>query len=65
MTEPEKIPVLLVDDRPENLVALEGLLEDMGLAIYKAGSGNEALGLSLKHDFAIVLMDVRMPEMDG
>jgi len=65
MTEPDKIPVLLVDDRPENLTALVGLLEDMGLDIFKATSGNEALSLSLKHDFAIVLMDVRMPDMDG
>lgn len=65
MTEPEKIPVLLVDDKPENLIALEGLLEGMGLEIFKATSGNEALRLSLKHDFAIVLMDVRMPDMDG
>jgi PAS domain S-box-containing protein len=58
-------PVLLVDDRPENLTALEGLLEDMGLALFKATSGNEALRLTLKQDFAIVLMDVRMPDMDG
>lgn len=65
MTEIDKIPVLLVDDRPENLTALEGLLEEMGLDIFKATSGNEALRLSLKHDFAIVLMDVRMPDMDG
>jgi PAS domain S-box-containing protein len=65
MTELDKIPVLIVDDRPENLTALEALLEDMGLDIYKATSGNEALSLALKHDFAIVLMDVRMPDMDG
>jgi PAS domain S-box-containing protein len=65
MTEIDKIPVLLVDDRPENLTALEAVLEEMGLDIFKATSGNEALSLSLKHDFAIVLMDVRMPDMDG
>lgn len=65
MTGIEKIPLLLVDDRPENLIALEGLLEDMGLDIFKATSGDEALRLTLKHDFAIVLMDVRMPDMDG
>jgi len=65
MTEIIKIPILLVDDRPENLSALENLLEDQGLEIFKATSGNEALRLSLKHDFAIVLMDVRMPDMDG
>jgi len=65
MTEIEKIPILLVDDRPENLTALEALLEDLGLDIFKATSGNEALSLSLKHDFSIVLLDVRMPDMDG
>jgi len=65
ITESDKIPVLLVDDRPENLVALEALLEDMMLDMFKASSGNEALRLSLKHDFAIVLMDVQMPDMDG
>ncbi|GAM10790.1 putative transcriptional regulator ycf29 [Geobacter sp. OR-1] len=65
MTENTKIPVLLVDDRAENLTALEGILENMGLDIFKATSGNDALRLSLKHDFAIVLMDVRMPDMDG
>lgn len=65
MTEIGKIPVLLVDDRRENLTALEALLEEMGLDIFTATSGNEALRLSLKHDFAIVLLDVRMPDMDG
>ncbi|MDD5286193.1 MAG: response regulator [Desulfuromonadaceae bacterium] len=65
MTDTDKIPVLLVDDRPENLTALEGLLESMWIDIFKATSGNEALSLSLKHDFALVLMDVRMPDMDG
>jgi PAS domain S-box-containing protein len=65
MTNTTKIPVLLVDDRQENLTALEDLLEDMELDIFKASSGNEALSLSLRHDFAIVLMDVRMPDMDG
>ncbi|MBT0665928.1 response regulator [Geobacter pelophilus] len=63
--ETDKIPILLVDDRPENLIALEALLDDMGLALFTAQSGNEALSLSLKHDFAIVLLDVRMPGMDG
>jgi len=65
MTDLDMIPVLLVDDRPENLIALEALLENRGLNIFKATSGNEALRLSLKHDFAIVLMDVQMPDMDG
>ncbi len=57
--------ILLVDDRPENLAALEEILADIDLEMVRALSGNEALRLSLKHDFALVLMDVQMPEMDG
>ncbi|MCP5049150.1 MAG: response regulator [bacterium] len=57
--------ILIVDDRPENLLALEKILERPGLKIIKAHSGNEALGLLLDHDFALVLLDVMMPEMDG
>ncbi|GAM09424.1 blue-light-activated protein [Geobacter sp. OR-1] len=60
-----KIPVLLVDDRPENLISLEVLLEDMGLYLCKAQSGQDALRLCLNEEFALVLMDVQMPEMDG
>ncbi len=59
------IPILLVDDRPENLISLEALLSDQGYELVKASSGNEALRLTLKQDFALVLMDVQMPEMDG
>ncbi|MBK8792525.1 MAG: response regulator [Holophaga sp.] len=58
-------PVLLVDDRPENLTALEALLADSGVDLVKAHSGNEALRLSLKTEFALVLLDVQMPDMDG
>ena len=57
--------VLVVDDKPENLLVLESLLEDMDCNIVKASSGNEALGLMLDYDFALVLLDVQMPEMDG
>ncbi|MCE3262415.1 MAG: sensor signal transduction histidine kinase [Pseudoduganella sp.] len=61
------IPVLMVDDRQENLTALEALLEDMPqpLELVKALSGQEALRQSLRRDFAVVLLDVQMPEMDG
>lgn len=57
--------ILLVDDRPENLIALEALLEDCRAELFKANSGSEALAQLLERDFALVLLDVQMPEMDG
>ena len=57
--------ILIVDDHPENLVALEAILEDVDCTLLKANSGNEALSLLLKHDVALVLLDVQMPGMDG
>ena len=57
--------VLLVDDRPENLNALEALLEGCGATTVRAASGTEALKRLLEEDYALILMDVRMPEMDG
>ena len=65
MNKKEKFNILLVDDKPDNLLALEGLLESPDLKIIKAMSGNEALGLMLEYDFALVLLDVRMPDIDG
>ena len=62
---PDKISLLLVDDRPENLVALEAVLGDQGLELVKVMSGNDALRCTLKQDFALVLLDVQMPGMDG
>jgi len=61
----ETYKILLVDDRPENLITLEGILDSPELDIYSANSGNEALGMLLEHNFALVLMDVQMPGMDG
>ncbi len=57
--------ILIVDDRVENLVALETTLRPLDAEIVRAGSGNEALALSLEHDFALALVDVQMPDMDG
>ena len=65
MSEDEKIPVLLVDDTKENLVLLEALLENLNLELVKALSGNDAVRLTLKREFALVLLDVHMPHMDG
>jgi len=60
-----KTDILLVDDKEENLLALQAILEAPGLNIFTALSGNTALGLMLEHDFAVVILDVRMPGMDG
>jgi signal transduction histidine kinase len=60
----DPVSILIADDRPENLLSLEALLRDES-TIIKAGSGREALRLALKHDLALVLLDVQMPEMDG
>jgi PAS domain S-box-containing protein len=60
-----RVNILMVDDTPENLIALEAVLSDLGQNIIKAGSGEEALRLLLKHDFAVILLDVNMPGMNG
>ncbi len=59
------INILVVDDKAENLLVMESLLDGMNCSIIKASSGNEALSLMLDYDFALVLLDVQMPEMDG
>ena len=61
----ENLKILIVDDRPENLVSMKQLLQRPDLRILTAGSGDEALGLMLDHDLALVLLDVQMPGMDG
>jgi len=57
--------VLLVDDRPENLLALEGILEPLHQNLLYAYSGVDALRQLLQHDVAVILLDVQMPELDG
>jgi len=61
----ERVYILIVDDNPGNILVLEGLLENLDCNIITACSGNSALGLMLEYDFALVLLDVQMPEMDG
>jgi len=57
--------ILIVDDEPKSLFALQELLASLGQTLLAAQSGEEALKLALKHDFAVILLDVRMPGMDG
>jgi two-component system, sensor histidine kinase and response regulator len=61
----EKVNILVVDDQPANLLALEAMLQDLGQNIVQASSGREALRAVLTQDFAVILLDVRMPDMDG
>ena len=61
----EKVPILLVDDQPEGLMALEATLAPLGQQLVTARSGREALRHMLHQDFAVVLLDVVMPDMDG
>ncbi|MCP4129439.1 MAG: SpoIIE family protein phosphatase [bacterium] len=61
----DKAKILIVDDRPENLFALEEILKDLDCKIVKAYSGNQALQKILKYQFALIMLDVQMPNMDG
>ena len=65
MKNKNDVNILIVDDRTENLLVLESLLEKIECNIIKATSGNEALSLMLYYEFALVLLDVQMPDIDG
>jgi PAS domain S-box-containing protein len=61
----DRVSILLVDDRPDKLMALEAILGDLGQNLVRAYSGREALRALLHQDFAVILLDVNMPVMDG
>ncbi len=57
--------ILIVDDKPENLYAMEKLFQQMDVEVIQSSSGSEALNLALEHDFCVAIVDIQMPEMDG
>jgi len=61
----DRVKILLVDDRPENLLALEAILEPLGQSLVRATSGPDALKRVLETEFAVILLDVQMPGMNG
>ncbi|HEY0858784.1 MAG TPA: ATP-binding protein [Albitalea sp.] len=65
MSANKQVNILLVDDEPANLLALEAVLDDLGEHLVRAGSGEEALAKAADTDFAAILLDVRMPTMSG
>lgn len=65
LTAVDSLPILLVDDQPENLRTLVAVLEPLGYPLVTSSSGHGALRLLLERDFAMILLDVRMPGLDG
>jgi signal transduction histidine kinase len=61
----DKVSILLVDDQPQRLLAYRAILADLDLDLVCARSGREALELLMDHEYAVVLLDVSMPDMDG
>src|SRR6201985_1036048 len=65
MADNEKVNILMVDDQPAKLLSYEVILSDLGENLIKARSGSEALDHLLRTHIAVVLTDVRLPEIDG
>src|SRR5436189_1931175 len=65
MKTSEPVNILVVDDVPEKILAIEATLTELDQNIVKAYSGREALRCLLRQDFAVILLDVNMPDMDG
>jgi signal transduction histidine kinase len=65
MKDQHKVNILMVDDEPANLEALEAVLEPLGQTLFRANSGTEALRCVLDRDYAVILLDVQMPDISG
>src|SRR5689334_21240438 len=65
MQDGEKVNVLMVDDQPSRLVSYQAILAPLGQNLVCAGSGDEALQKLMRQEFAVILLDVSMPGMDG
>jgi signal transduction histidine kinase/DNA-binding response OmpR family regulator len=63
--ETSQAKILIVDDRPDKLLAFQSILDELGQQLFTARSGEEALKLVLEHEFAVILLDVNMPGLDG
>src|SRR3974377_634702 len=57
--------IMIVDDKPEKLYALDKLLKNLAVEVFQAQSGPDALNLALEHDFCVAVVDIQMPGMDG
>jgi len=64
-TPADAVSILLVDDNPARLVSYRAILEPLGERLVEASSGNDALRRVMEEEFAVILLDVNMPDMDG
>src|SRR5579884_473281 len=65
MPDTDKAKILIVDDLPEKILVYQSVLDELGQELIAVRSGPEALKQVLRHEFAVILLDVRMPGMDG